>query len=318
MKKCLFLLPALLMGMTGCSDDETITMQFDYIFTAQPVVAATNSAVFKNVQNDFAEKSNGQRIVQASVFVKKTLDVNMASVFLSNLETNIEAGINNPALIKAGIETLGSNTAQQAKFGVPGAMAMKVTNQNNGFSLGYEYTKDIMDETSSFVHLINPKIGELTENHVFNPAITDSTVDTSSLKILAPTGAPSVGLYYMALNENFETTSNPATALIPMFKKNVYDIIIAPTQGGLMQVINNNAEYQIAASITFGNMYIVSMGTDFDGTLNQGDRVLYFQQNDLPGKVFNYLYGDLGLTTFAVNAASDTKMVIENNGILKI
>ena len=135
------------------------------------------------------------------------------------------------------------------------------------------------------------------------------------LKVLAPTGAPAIGLYQFATSENLTTTTNPQTGLMPMFKSNEYDVIVAPTHGGLNQVLNQGANFKLAATITFGNFYIVSMGTDADSTLNQGDKIIIFQENDIPGKVFNYLYGDLGLSVTAVAAASDTKLIISQNGV---
>lgn len=143
-------------------------------------------------------------------------------------------------------------------------------------------------------------------------------VSYDSLKVLAPTGAPAVAMSFLASNDNFETTSNPAQGLIPMFKTNTYDIIVAPTQGGLTQIVKQQANYKIAATITFGNFYIVATGKDNDGVLNEGDSVLIFQENDIPGKVFKYVYGDSGLDVTAVAAVSDTKLVIENGGTLRI
>ena len=63
--------------------------KIDYIFTAQPVVFATSSkgySVFKNVQTDFVAKTNGKRIIQASVFINKNTDTNLASLFLKSLK----------------------------------------------------------------------------------------------------------------------------------------------------------------------------------------------------------------------------------------
>ena len=137
------------------------------------------------------------------------------------------------------------------------------------------------------------------------------------LKILAPTGAPALALYNLAneSRETFETTTNPKEGLLPMFIKGKYDVIVAPTQGGLMQVVKQHAEYKIAATITFGNFYIYSCGTDADQTLNDGDKVLIFQAEDLPGKIFNYCYGNLNLTINDVPGADDTKLVIGDNGM---
>ena len=145
--------------------------------------------------------------------------------------------------------------------------------------------------------------------------VSDVSEYSLDVKVLAPTGAPAISLYNFAGNGNMETTTNPQTGLMPMFKTNNYDVIIAPTHGGLNQILNQGANYKLAATITFGNFYIVSMGTDADQTLNEGDKIIYFQENDIPGKVFNYLYKDLGLNATAVSDAAQTKLIMSNNGL---
>lgn len=156
------------------------------------------------------------------------------------------------------------------------------------------------------------------EKAIYKPSqsyvIDDYELD---LKVVSPTGAPAVGLYSFAskLNSLFFTSSNPATGVIPMFQSQEYDVIVAPTDSGLNQILNLGANYKIAATITFGNFYIVSMGTDADNTLNNGDKVVIFQENGIPGKTFRYLYGDLELTTISVASAADTKLIIQNGGV---
>ena len=136
------------------------------------------------------------------------------------------------------------------------------------------------------------------------------------LKVLSPTGAPAIGMYALASEENYTTTTNPKEGLIPQFQTNNYDVIIAPTNGGLMQIVKQSAAYKIAATITYGNFHIVSMGTDDDNTLNAGDKVVFFQTEDIPGKVFNYLYGDLDLVTYDAGTAEGTKRIITDRGIV--
>ena len=137
------------------------------------------------------------------------------------------------------------------------------------------------------------------------------------LSVVAPTGAPAVAMYGFVdqLNFRLTTSSNPATGVIPMFQSQSYDVIVAPTDSGLNQIMNLGAKYKIAATITFGNFYIVSFGRDTDDTLNAGDKIVIFQENGIPGKTFNYLYGNLGLSVTAVTNATDTKQIIENNGV---
>ena len=88
--------------------------------------------------------------------------------------------------------------------------------------------------------------------------------NNAKLKVLSPIGAPAVALYHLAGNDNFTTTSDPQSGLIPMFHSAEYDVIVAPTAGGLKQILNaaNPASFKIAATITFGNMYIVATGKD--------------------------------------------------------
>ena len=234
-----------LLVMSGCNkNEEPSTIEFDYIFTAQPVVAATNSQIFKNVQEDFNNK-HSIRLTQASIFVKNDADSKNVDKFLAKVQADIVAGVATPTLIKAGIEQLGSTQEQQNKFGVPGAMAMKVTAASNGFSLGYENAYTIKEDISSFVNLLtNNALQNISDEVYYTPSLPEEEASYDNLKILAPTGAPSVALYSFATNANFTTTSNPQEGLIPMFKSNEYDIIVAPTQGGLTQIIKQYRNYQ--------------------------------------------------------------------------
>ena len=127
-----------------------------------------------------------------------------------------------------------------------------------------------------------------------NPSLRDT-----DLKILSPTGAPAVSMYNFV--KGLTTVLNPATELLPEFGKDNYDVIVAPAKGGLTKIVKANANYQMAAVVTFGNFALVSTGNDDDNILNAGDKVLFFQPNDIPGAVFNYLYGDLELETLSVD-----------------
>lgn len=143
--------------------------------------------------------------------------------------------------------------------------------------------------------------------------------EDTRLKVLSPTGAPAISLYSLAVNGDYiyETTTNPKDGLLPNFKNNKYDIIVAPTNGGLMQ-IKQGANYKLAATVTFGNFYITASGRDADETLNSGDRILLFQENEIPDLVFKYVYGDLGLNVDYVADAEKTKEAIQNNYSVKI
>ncbi len=133
---------------------------------------------------------------------------------------------------------------------------------------------------------------------------TNPSLRQTDLRIISPTGAPAVSMYNFV--NGLSTVINPKTELLPEFKKDNFDIIIAPAKGGLTQIVKQNSAYQMAAVVTFGNFALVSTGKDDNGTLDAGDNVLIFQKEDIPGSVFNYLYGDLELNVYDVPDVSAT------------
>lgn len=136
----------------------------------------------------------------------------------------------------------------------------------------------------------------------------------TDLKIISPTGAPAISMYNFT--NGLTTITNPQLELMPQFKKGEFDIIVAPAKGGLTQITKNAAEYKMAAVVTFGNFALVKVNPN-DEELSAGDNVVYFQKEDIPGSVFSYLYGDLGLNLYDVADASKTGPVL-NTGTIKI
>ena len=112
---------------------------------------------------------------------------------------------------------------------------------------------------------------------------------TNSPSIMCPTGGPAVALSCMASSKKFETTSDPSL-LMGYFGAENYDVIVAPTDVGI-KAIKQGANYQLAATITFGNFYLVSTGLDNNSTIDEGDSIVLFQKNGLPDKIFHYIYG---------------------------
>ena len=116
--------------------------------------------------------------------------------------------------------------------------------------------------------------------------------DRSTLSIIAPTGAPALAFYNYSSSDNFETNSNPAEGIIPQMVAGQKDVVVLPTNAGMQAIINKNANYQLAATITFGNFYLLSMNNDENNTLDASDTILLFQKNNVPDKVFHYVYGN--------------------------
>lgn len=129
--------------------------------------------------------------------------------------------------------------------------------------------------------------------------------DRTSLSIITPTGAPALAFYNYAGLSNFETNSVP-TNIVGVMAAGQKDVAVLPTNAGIQAIKGKNAPYQIAATITFGNFYIASMGNDADNEMNDGDKILLFQKGNVPDKIFHYIYGDaFDSSIYYVNAVSD-------------
>lgn len=115
----------------------------------------------------------------------------------------------------------------------------------------------------------------------------ENNVD-GSLSIMTPTGAPAVVLSSFINDPKFQP-SNTAPSIIAQMVQEKVDIAVLPTNAGIQQ-INKGLNYQIAATITFGNMFIVSNGTDDDGVLDATDNIYLFGKGSVPHKTFQAIY----------------------------
>ena len=141
-------------------------------------------------------------------------------------------------------------------------------------------------------------------------ASADVYYSPEMFSIVSPTGAPALAFYNYAGYKNFETNSVP-TNIVAMMNKGEKDVVVLPTNAGVQAIVNKNAPYKIAATITFGNFYIVSMNNDDNQTMDANDTILLFQKNNVPDKIFHYIYGDaLDSALHYVNAVSDAASAV--------
>ena len=133
---------------------------------------------------------------------------------------------------------------------------------------------------------------------------------TLDISVACPSGAPATGLYkYLNDEEHLEIVA--ANTLLGYFGSDTKDVIIAPTNAGVSQIKNGGANYLLAANITFGNFFLASTGHDDNETLDEGDYVIVFQQNNVPDKIFSYVYGDLNLDVHYVADMVDAKRALQ-------
>lgn len=111
-----------------------------------------------------------------------------------------------------------------------------------------------------------------------------------NLTIITPTGAPSLAFYNYVKDTNFET-NNDASNIVPMMVKGQKDIVVLPTNVGVNAIVNKKVDYKIAATITFGNLFVASTGNDDNDQLDKDDYIVLFQQGSVPDLVFHGIFG---------------------------
>ena len=141
-----------------------------------------------------------------------------------------------------------------------------------------------------------------------------------NLSIITPTGAPALAFYNLAKDANFESNSD-ASAIVPMMKQGLKDIVVLPTNVGVNAIVNQQVDYKIAATITFGNLFVASTGHDDDGIMDKDDYIILFQQGSVPDLIFHSVYGDelnegihyVGNVQFAAQCLMSGKDVTSSN-----
>ena len=121
--------------------------------------------------------------------------------------------------------------------------------------------------------------------------VEPEVIDTSSLSIVSPTGAPVLAFYNQMENENYTRVSADAIGAL-WTGDNSPDVIVVDLTSGI-KAIENGADYKLGAVLTFGNFYLAGTGNDEDKELNTGDSVVLFgNENMLPNKVWHYLFDE--------------------------
>lgn len=132
----------------------------DYVFIAQPALFAalknnSNASVYHNIQTLYQEKTNNHRPIQASVFIKNNLDKEVANAFLSEIETSINAGLDNPDLIFNGLRSISDDDKVVIQHtSVAPQIAKAVTLNGNGMGIGFENALSIKDEIDDFLNIL--------------------------------------------------------------------------------------------------------------------------------------------------------------------
>ena len=135
----------------------------DYVFLAQPALFASlkkneKAAIYADIQKEYKDKSSLD-MIQATVFINNRVDTETAKAFLTNLESSINAAIENPELVSEGLSVYDGDEAL-AQYGFNPTVIVNVFKQKNAaginaMGLGYKNAIDIKNEIDNFLSIFN-------------------------------------------------------------------------------------------------------------------------------------------------------------------
>ncbi len=133
--------------------------------------------------------------------------------------------------------------------------------------------------------------------------------DDYKLKISSPSGAPLVAIAGALDNDKQELSLNlEAQALQPLFVNNEMDFIVAPINLGAT-LYSKNANYKLAAVLTWGNLFFASKNADFDNVEDiNGKELVLFGENTINDVVCSYVLNNFNVTPVTKTYLGSTQL----------
>ena len=132
-----------------------------------------------------------------------------------------------------------------------------------------------------------------------------ATAENYQVKVSSPNGAPGIALAALAVSAPEQYTYVAAEAITAEFAGAKADFIIAPINAGAKLFKAGKSGYQLAAVVTWGNLYFASQKADFkpedmngaditlfgENTINASIALYPLKQNGIEPKSVSYLAG---------------------------
>jgi NitT/TauT family transport system substrate-binding protein len=120
---------------------------------------------------------------------------------------------------------------------------------------------------------------------------TLSSCKKDILTMIVPYGSPQFAQLYIQDSDDYDVTIvQGADPLVSAFASESYDIIIAPTNLGA-KLYQSKPTYQLVASITWGNYYLISKETISIEHI-EGKEIVAFGQSQTPDAILQYVLQD--------------------------
>lgn len=117
---------------------------------------------------------------------------------------------------------------------------------------------------------------------------TKKTVDLTGLKIASPSGAPAIGLAFLAVVNPEQYTFVAAETITAEFANGTSDFIVAPINAGAKLFSMGKSSYKLGAVISWGNLFFASQREDFKIEDINGANIVLFGENTINASVALY------------------------------
>ncbi len=119
--------------------------------------------------------------------------------------------------------------------------------------------------------------------------ISLSSCEKTEIKMIVPSGSPQFAQLHMQASKNYDVTIiQGADPLVAAFSSESYDVICAPTNLGA-KLYDSKPTYQLIASITWGNYYLISKSEINLEYINEKE-IVAFGRNQTPDAILQYVF----------------------------
>ena len=149
-----------------------------------------------------------------------------------------------------------------------------------------------------------------------NPA-NGMNYEPLGVKVLSPIGAPSVSLAaYAGDTEHVTIAADPSKVVPGAFLKGAgdYDFIIFDGSKGKTFIEKKGAKYKYVRTVTTGNAYVIDLGNDENGKIEEGDKITTFGDPSIFNAIFKEMYG---VTTYNNVASTGVAAKVLETGLLE-
>ncbi len=141
------------------------------------------------------------------------------------------------------------------------------------------------------------------------------------VKVSSPNGAPGIALAALAVNAPEQYTYVAAEAITAEFASAKADFIIAPINAGAKLFKAGKSAYQLAAVVTWGNLYFASQKADFSAEAMNGADITLFGENTINASVALFTLKENGIEPKSVSylagaANTQSLLLTDENAIV--